>query len=107
MLVLYFSTWINIDLTSLSLPTLTAHRMFFILLFFQCRYIKVLELHMSATIPGQKDTNLNQLSSTSPLPVESHSICLILPAKCLDNMCEVLCTRELIRDSVPRVCIRG
>uniref|UniRef100_A0A2I2Z6B3 Uncharacterized protein n=1 Tax=Gorilla gorilla gorilla TaxID=9595 RepID=A0A2I2Z6B3_GORGO len=102
MLVLYFSTWINIDLTSLSLPTLTAHQMCFILLFFQ-----LLELHMSATIPGQKDTNLNQLSSTSPLPVESHSICLILPAKCLDDMCEVLCTRELIRDSVPRVCIRG
>lgn len=41
MLVLYFSTWINIDLSSRSLPTLTARWTFFILLFSQCRYIKV------------------------------------------------------------------
>lgn len=42
-------------------------------------------------------------SFQSPLPVESHRMCLIPPVLSCDNTCEMLSPKKLIRDSVPNV----
>lgn len=52
---------------------------------------------------GAKSGGSQTQVSKSPHPIESNRMCLIPPASNYDNVCEMFSTKEVHRDSVPKV----